>query len=222
MKTKHQYPFTAEQFNSLSQEERQAVLAVAEYLSSSSIEISDADLSGALNLMRKSEGCVPREEIGDDILQAIRRKFCAVFEIAIELAEADLKNRGLKERREFNFCLVSDPSFDADTHVAVLDYDRPFCYLHEWREARGFSFSNLSELAKAVLSAKATLVQKVEQFTKREIRILIEGGVVHEVLDVPTDIQITILDYDTEGADEECLEISPVDGKLCAISRFFG
>ena len=154
MKAKHQYPFTAEQFNSLPQEGRQAVLAVAEYLTSSSIEISDAGLSSALNLMKKSEGCVPREEIGDDILQTIRRKFCAVFEIAVELAEADLKKRGLEERREFNFCLVSDPSFDADTHVAVLDYDKPFCYLHEWCEARDFSFSDVSKLAKAVLTAK--------------------------------------------------------------------
>jgi len=222
MKAKHQYPFSAEQFNSLPQEGRQAVLAVAEYLTSSSIEISDAGLSSALNLMKKSEGCVPREEIGDDILQTIRRKFCAVFEISIELAEADLKKRGLEEHREFNFCLVGDPSFDADTHVAVLDYDKPFCYLHEWCEARDFSFSDVSKLAKAVLTAKDTLVQKVEQFTKKEIRILVEGGVVHEVLHVPPDIQVTILDYDTEGADEESLGISPVDGKLCAISRYFG
>src|SRR6266436_158538 len=97
MKTKHQYPFTAEQFNSLPQEERQAVLAVAEYLSSSSTEISDADLSGALNLLKKSEACDPQGEIGYDVLQPIRRKFSAVFEIAIELAEAELKQRGLKQ-----------------------------------------------------------------------------------------------------------------------------
>jgi hypothetical protein len=172
--------------------------------------------------MKKSEGCVPREEIGDDVLQPIRRKFSAVFEIAIELAEAELEKRGLKPHTDFNFCLVIDPSFDADTHVVVFDYDRPVCYLHEWCEARDFSFSDVSKLAKAVLTAKDTLVQKVEQFTKKEIRILVEGGVVHEVLHVPPDIQVTILDYDTEGADEESLGISPVDGKLCAISRYFG
>ncbi len=222
MKTKPKYPFTAEQFTALSEEERQAVLAVTEYLGSSNIEISDAGLSGALNLMKRSEGGVPREEIGDDVLQPIRRKFSAIFEIAIELAEAELKERGSKQHTDFNFCLVIDPSFDAETHVVVLDYDRPVCYLHEWREARKFAFANLSKLAKAVLSAKAALVDKAIAFTTKEIRILVEGGVVHEVLNVPPNIQITVLDYDTEGAERECLEISPVDGELCAVSRFFG
>jgi hypothetical protein len=198
------------------------VIAVAEYLSGSSIEMSDADLSGALNLMRKSERCVPREEIGDDVFQPIRRKHSAVFEIAIELAEAELEKRGLKAHTDFNFCLVIDPSLDADTHVVVFDYDRPVCYLHEHCEARAFYFANLSKLAKAVLSAQATLMQKVEQFAKKEIRILVEGGVVHEVLNVPPDMQVTILDYDTQGVEKQDLEISPLDGKLCAVSRFFG
>ena len=222
MKTKPRYPFTAEQFTALSEEERQAVLAVAENLSSRNLKISDENLSGALNLMKRSEGCVPREEIGDDVLQPIRRKFAAVFEIAIELAEAELKKRRLEEHRDFNFCLVIDPSFVAQTHVVVLDYDRPVCYLHERCEARKFAFANLSKLAKAVLSAKAALVDKVIAFTTKEIRILVEGGVVHEVLNVPPNIQITVLDYDTEGVERECLEISPVDGELCVISQFEG
>ncbi len=198
------------------------MLAVAEYLSSSGIEPSDADISSALNLMKKSEGCVPREEIGDDVLQPIRRKFSAVFEIAIELADAELEKRGLKPHTDFNFCLVIDPSFDADTHVAVLDYDKPFCYLHEWCEARTFAFANLSELAKAVLSAKVALANKVTDFQKKEIFVLLEGGVVHSVVDVPPGMQLTILDSDTEGVEKERIEVSPLDGELCVISKFIG
>ena len=51
MKNETEYPFTAAQYNALGEAERQAVLAVAEYLTSSTTEITDEDLSMALNLM---------------------------------------------------------------------------------------------------------------------------------------------------------------------------
>ena len=63
MKERSEYPFTAEQFNKLTEEERGAVLAVAEYLTGNTVGISDEDLSSALNLMKGSEGCVPQEEV---------------------------------------------------------------------------------------------------------------------------------------------------------------
>ena len=126
----------------------------------------------------------------------------------------------MKPHTDFNFCLVIDPSFDADTHVVVFDYDRPVCYLHEWCEARTFAFASLSKLAKAVVSAKVTLVNQVTDLQKKEIFVLLEGGVVHSVVDVPPDMQLTTLDYDTEGVEKDRLEPSPVDGKLCVISRY--
>ena len=45
MNTKSEYVFTEEQFNALPEEERRGVLAVLEYQTSSTIDISDEQLS---------------------------------------------------------------------------------------------------------------------------------------------------------------------------------
>jgi hypothetical protein len=55
---------------------------------------------------------------------------------------------------------------------------------------------------------------------KREIFIVMEGGVVHEIVDLPDNIHVTVIDYDTEGVEKERLEISPVDRELCVINRW--
>src|SRR5207249_10936978 len=107
MKERSEYPFTAEQFNKLTEEERGAVLAVAEYLTGNTVGISDEDLSSALNLMKGSEGCVPQEEVDGDPLAPVRRKFAAAYQTAMEMAEAELRKQGLKDRQHFNFCLVN-------------------------------------------------------------------------------------------------------------------
>ena len=54
---------------------------------------------------------------------------------------------------------------------------------------------------------------------KREIFVVMEGGVVHEIVNLPTNINVTVIDYDTEGVEKERLEISPVDGELCVINN---
>ena len=125
MKEKSEYPFTAEQFNQLTEEERGTVLAVAEYLNGGTVGISDEDLSSALNLMKEAEGCVPQEEVDGDPLAPVRRKFAAVYQTALEMAEAELQKQGLKDRQHFNFCLVIEPSYEDSTHVTVVDYDKP-------------------------------------------------------------------------------------------------
>jgi hypothetical protein len=89
---------------------------VAEYLTSTTTEITDEDLSTALNLMRPSEGGVPFEVIDTNVRVAVRRKFAAVYQTAMELAEAELKQKGFKERDHFNFCLVIEPSDEDTTH----------------------------------------------------------------------------------------------------------
>ena len=58
------------------------------------------------------------------------------------------------------------------------------------------------------------------EFNHKEIFILIEGGVVHEVVNLPPDINVTVIDYDTEGVEPERLEVSPVDGELCVINKW--
>ena len=55
---------------------------------------------------------------------------------------------------------------------------------------------------------------------KREIFLVMEGGVVHEIVDLPPNINVTVIDYDTEGVEKDRLEISPVDGELCVITKW--
>ena len=74
-----------------------------------------------------------------------------------------------------------------------------------------------SKLARAVVRLKkwASRYQR-----KREIYLIMEGGVVHEIVDLPDNIKVTLIDYDTEGVEKERLEISPVDGELCVITKW--
>ncbi len=160
-----EYTFTAAQFNALTEEERQAILAVAEYLTGSMSDISDEQLSEALNLMKPCEGCFPSQEVDENLLNTVRRKFAAVYQTALELAEAELKQRGFEPRKQFNFSLVIDSSYEHLTRIAIVDHDRPICYLHEWSKAWHFQFADLAQLARTVVSSKVALVNKVTELT---------------------------------------------------------
>jgi hypothetical protein len=218
--TKTEYPFTVEQLKALTDEQRQAIEAVAEYLTGNTLTVAnltDEDLSSTFNLLKPCDGCVPSEEAGKDLLNTIRKKFGAVYQVGMELVEAELKE---KKITDFNFCYVADPSYEDATHIAVVDYNKPICYLHEWTKAWHLCFATLRDLAGAVLVVKKNLVEKVVGFTKKEIFIVIEGGVVHEVVNLPPNIHVAVIDYDTEGVEKDRLEISPVDGELCVINKW--
>ena len=53
-----------------------------------------------------------------------------------------------------------------------------------------------------------------------EIFVVMEGGVVHEIVNLPPHINVTVIDYDTEGVEKERLAISPVDGEACVINKW--
>jgi len=53
-----------------------------------------------------------------------------------------------------------------------------------------------------------------------EIFLIMEGGLIHEIVNLPPNINVTVIDYDTEGVEKERLEISPVDGELCVITKW--
>ena len=74
-----------------------------------------------------------------------------------------------------------------------------------------------SKLAGALVRLKKW-VSRLQR--KREIFLVMEGGVVHEIVDLPDNINVTVIDYDTEGVEKERLEISPVDGELCVINKW--
>jgi hypothetical protein len=219
MKTATEYPFTVDQYKALTKEQQQALEAVAGYLCSLAVptgtDLTDAELTSIFNLMKPCEGCAPPEECDEDMLTVICKKFGAVYEVGLELAEAELKQKSFSD---FSFCMVVDPSFEDATHVAIVDYHKPICHLHEWIKPWNFTFSNLKDLADAVLSVRNRLVERIAKPT--EIFVVMEGGVVHQIVNLPDHIHVTVIDYDTEGVEKERLEISPVDGELCVINKW--
>ena len=176
---------------------------------------TDEEITWTFNLLKPCEGAVPPEEFDGDVLTVIRKKFGAVYEVGLEMAEAELKQKNITD---FSFCMVVDPSYDDATHVAIVNYHKPICHLHEWIKPWDLSFDSLATLADAVLSVKTRLFEKVTK--PIEILVVMEGGVVHEIVDLPDSIHVTVIDYDTEGVEKERLEISPVDGELCVITKW--
>ena len=174
MNTQCEYPFTVAQLKALTAEEGRAILAVADYRTDNIVDMSDEGLSSALNLMKESAGCVPSEEVADDLLATLRHKFAAMYYPAIRLAEAELDRIGFEKGTHFNFCLVVDPSYDNSTHVVIIDYDRPICYVHDCTKAWHVGFENLATLARAVLSTKEVLVKKVQQIRESSSAPLLE------------------------------------------------
>ena len=76
----------------------------------------------------------------------------------------------------------------------------------------------LQKLLRLVLQTKKSLVAKVRP--RREIFVIVEAGIVQEIVNLPSNINVTVIDYDTEGVENERLEISPVDGELCFINKW--
>jgi len=70
------------------------------------------------------------------------------------------------------------------------------------------------------LQVKKCLVGKVAAFATQEIFVVMEGGVVHEIVNPPPNIHVTVLDYDIEGVEKERIEVSPVDGEACVINKW--
>ncbi|MGH7972624.1 MAG: hypothetical protein ACREIC_28255 [Limisphaerales bacterium] len=220
METEDKSPFTAAQFHGLTREQQQAVMAVGEYLTSKQVEISDEGLGQSLNLLRPCPGCVPPEEADEDLRAAIRRKFGAIYGVAMEVAEAELRRKGFRDREAFSFCLVIEPSHEDATHVAVVDYNKPVCYLHEWSKAWHFGFATLAELAGAVLTAKAAIINRVMANKPKEMLIVVQDGTVREVAGLPDNTQVVVANYDIEDVEKLELTTSPLDGKLCKLTKF--
>jgi hypothetical protein len=217
--------FTLEQWNALNEEQKSAVDAVAEYLTGFGIteqgQFTEQPLSDIFNILKPCSGCVPKDEIGDDVSESIRKKFGAVYDVALLLAERKLNRQGIRQFEVFSFCLLIQPSFDDATHIVIVDYQLPVCYIHEWTKAWNFHFASLAQLADEVLKVRNALVERVMALPKQmEVYVVLENGAVREVIGAPENAVVTILDYDLEGADPCEIKVSPVDGEACRITKF--
>lgn len=154
--------FTVDQYNQLTDEEKHALQKVADYLTVDGFETDDdQSLSETFNILRPGKGCLPEEEIGDDLLRDIQRKFACVYDSAVKLTEEKLTELGFHHADDFGFCLDIDPSYEDTTHVAIVDFrqdKRPFCYFHHYRKAWHFSFDTLKEIAEEVLNAREAIL----------------------------------------------------------------
>ena len=75
-------------------------------------------------------------------------------------------------------------------------------------------------ITKSVSAIKKRLIKKFTKSSKIEIFVIIEAGVVHEIINLPANISVTVIDYDIESVDDQRLQISPVDGELCVINKW--
>ena len=224
LETSTESPFTAQQWQVLDPERQQVIRAVADYLSAEKLpdDPTDDNLSEALNLLRPCQGCVPEEEIDDSLAQSIRKKFAAVYWTGVQLASQELQRRGHQPGQDFNLSLVIDPDHEDFTMVVVVDADRSHCFLHEGHKAWHFHFDSLADLADAVLSVRNVLVDKVtDRLAKeQEIFVVLQGGLAREVAHCPSNIHVTVIDYDTEGVEDERLQKSPLNGLPCCLDHF--
>jgi hypothetical protein len=69
-------------------------------------------------------------------------------------------------------------------------------------------------------TATTEKTKKTIQIPPLEIFVVMEGGVVHEIVNLPPHINVTVIDYDTDGVEAERLAISPVDGEACVINKW--
>lgn len=50
------------------------------------------------------------------------------------------------------------------------------------------------------------------------IFVVLEGGLVQEVKGIPAGVEVYIVDYDIEGAQE--VQVSPLDGEACVLTEY--
>ncbi len=164
-------PFTKSQYANLTEEEEEALQKVANYLNGKNIETSDDEtLSDTFNILRPCDACVPDDEIGEDLLLDIRRKFACVYSSALELAEDALTERGFRGHDDFLLCLEIDASYEDTTHVAIVDVEsarRPYCYFHDYGKAWYFHFATLKKIAEEVLKTRDAIVAAFLRLTQR-------------------------------------------------------
>ena len=56
--------------------------------------------------------------------------------------------------------------------------------------------------------------------TKLSIFVVVEEGYVKEIIGLPENTQVTVLDYDVDQDDPREIQPSPLDGELCCITKF--
>jgi hypothetical protein len=164
--------YTRAEFDALTDEQRRALELVAghrglelEADDQADAEVQDEAIQEAFGLFRPCKGCVPGDEIGDNLCLTVREKFATIYDPAIEMAEALLRREGhWADSPVLGMRVLADASYEDQTNVTVVDWrpdKRPFCYLADDHKAWNYSFTTLAGLADEVLGIRDRLVEQV-------------------------------------------------------------
>src|SRR6266481_127499 len=171
MLQEHDHDYSPAHYATLSELEQTVLQEVATHLTGEPVDPADADgLALTFNILRPCDGCLPEEEIGEDLLEDIRRKFSCIYYTAVERVEVNLTAEGLRFYDDHSFCLVTDPCYQDSTHVAVVDLRpeiRPFCYFHEYTKAWHFSFASLKEITQEVRRTERIILATFRRLRKQ-------------------------------------------------------
>jgi hypothetical protein len=155
----------------------------------------DAAIHEAFNLFGPCNGrCIPEDEIGDDLLLDVRHKFSAVYYVAKELAEEQLRREGFwADSPALGMRLVIDASYDDETNLVVVDWrpeQPPSCYLQESCKAWHFAFETLAALSDEVVRIRDILISRVRELIVPrhakpvgfDVEYLIRSGTTNEIV----------------------------------------
>jgi hypothetical protein len=176
--------FDPEVFRTLPDDRREAVFRLVQQRNQAARlehwELVDADdLTVALNIYRSDAGgCVPDDEMGDDVAKAIEAKFYDFMAVVRELAEVRLRRR--RYRPAFN--IIVWPSYEDSTVSIIYDRDKPLLYLWHCHKAWTFNFSTVEEMAEELLRLAGNVERSYARFSKIRRRLptlfSADGGVV--------------------------------------------
>jgi hypothetical protein len=223
MNTQTEFFYTRSQFEPLSPEQKAATDALFLYIGghtlSGQADCDDERVHEYLNIFRPVEGCIPEEEIEDDLTESVRRKFSFLLSAACQWAERELVTKGKRLHEDFNFCLLIDASVTDCTHVSMIDYDKSIVYLHEWTKAWHYHFESIAAVADEMLRIKNLLVKKVME--RETIYVVLKDGC-PEMVQYPEGCpySVTVVDYAIDEVDADRLQISPIDGEACRLLEF--
>lgn len=126
------------------------------------------DLRSALNIYRTDAGgCVPDDEMGDDIVKTIHTKFYDFFAVVRTQAEQQLRAR--RFRPSLN--IIIQPDYEDSTVSMIYDRDRPLFYLWHAQKAWTFNFSSAAEVADEILRLTEQVVRSYARFSKYRRRL---------------------------------------------------
>jgi hypothetical protein len=194
-------PYTRAQWDRLADEQRAILQRIAANRGLDPIpddpqdaQEPDAEIREAFNLFRPCQGCIPEDEIGDNVLLDVRHKFSAIHYVAAEMAEEELRAEGYwAESEALGLRLVIDASYEDTSHMLVVDWYpdlRPFCYYSREVNAWHFVFAQLADLADEVLRIRDMLTGRVRELVtprhatpvRFQVEYLIRSGISNEVV----------------------------------------